>query len=373
MISFVCHDKRDFNQLQKRRKIMAINFSIANTPVIMVKFFAETDKAAALDLIPAGARRALFVDTPSTKHLHTTIVALQERGVTVAIRDHHDIVGDPVNDREAAIHLAADAIRERVRGEGNGDCVISTRDEHPACSTLIEAGEFADVDAVIADPDPDGLLGAMKALGVTYPELDSDAAVLDGPRSEQTPERLSALAVLLVKGMATLPPFNPKNPSITEKAKGDLFSQFVSAVEGDAEARASLEVKVEAYEQGVGVARGLVSKATEPVVGVKMVDAVGSPRHDLMTLTRGLETGDTMVTVVRKDNGPIAAAHDGVQYSLAVVRKHQAEVNLQELLTPGFVSSPESGIISNTTFLLHVSQEVWDNQVLPALRDRFAA
>jgi len=51
---------------------------------------------------------------------------------------------------------------------------------------------------------------------------------------------------------------------------------------------------------------------------------------------------------------------------------YQTEVNSQDLLE-GFTSSPERGIISNTTFLLHISQEVWDAQVFPALQVKFAA
>jgi hypothetical protein len=38
----------------------------------------------------------------------------------------------------------------------------------------------------------------------------------------------------------------------------------------------------------------------------------------------------------------------------------------------GFTSSPEAGIISNTSFLLHVSEKVWEEIVLPALRVRAA-
>ncbi len=78
------------------------------------------------------------------------------------------------------------------------------------------------------------------------------------------------------------------------------------------------------------------------------------------------------VTAQRKSQGPIAAKCGGVQYSLAVTKASQAEVNLQELLPAGFASSPEAGIISNTTFLLHVSESVWNETVLPALQSRFA-
>ncbi|MBI4099095.1 hypothetical protein HY442_01035, partial [Candidatus Parcubacteria bacterium] len=45
----------------------------------------------------------------------------------------------------------------------------------------------------------------------------------------------------------------------------------------------------------------------------------------------------------------------------------------QELLPSGFTNTPEAGIISNTTFLLHVSESVWNEVVFPALQKRFAA
>lgn len=338
-----------------------IKIEIAGKTVVMGKFFGQADKTAAIEGI-GDVQSILFVDTPSTNVLAETIAELQGKGIEMVIRDHHD-EPNPRNERGEQIRDAAIKVRNLV-----SDTVISTREAHPACSLLMTAGEFDSVDAVVADPDPDGLLGTMKALGVVYPELDSDAAVLDGARSEQTSDRLSTLANLLVKGMATLPPFNPKNPAIAEKAKGDLFSSFVSAVQGDAEARSSLEQKVEAYEAGVSVAKDLIFKASEPTKSVALVDAVGSPRHDLMTLTRGLERRDgAKVTVIRKDIGPIASQH-GIQYSLAVVKRFQEEVNLQETLPEGFESSPKAGIISNTTFLLHVNEQVWNETVLPALQ-----
>jgi len=339
---------------------MAIEMTIAGKEVFMQKFFSKQDRDSALEALQ-GKDSVLFVDTPSTEHLHATIVALQEQGTGVFLRDHHGIE-TPKNDREQQIKTAAEA----VKGLLGNNAVISTREEHPACSSLVETGEFSHVDLIIADPDPDGLLGSMKALGVIYPQLDSDAAVLDGPRSEQTPKSLSETAMLLVKGMATLPPYNPKNPSIAENAKAELFSAFVETVQGYAEAKEWLESKVEAYEAGVQNAKVLLETVTKPIVICNYVDTIGAGRYDLQTLSLGMENG-AKITVIRKDVGPIAAA-TGVQYSLAVVREHQQDINLQDLLPEGFESSVESGIISNTSFLLHVSEAVWEDSVLPALK-----
>lgn len=346
------------------------NITISGTPVNFTKFFGAGDKDSVLAAIAEGTKRVVFIDTPSTAHLVGTIESLISRGVEVVVRDHHD-VPSPRNPREQEIHDAAQKTRELA----GSNATISDRATHPACSGLIEVGEFSGEGTVIvADPDPDGLTAAMKAVGVVYDGLDADAAVLDGARSEQTAERLTPIALLLVKGMATLPPFNAERPQVSEEAKGKLFAEFATAAGGDAAALESLGRKVEAYEAGVREAEAIAATATQPVSGVVMVDAVGKPRHDLSTLATKMEAQPgCRITVVRKDNGPIAAKHGGVQISLAVVKAQQASINLQELLPSGFTSSPEAGIISNTTFLLHVSESVWNETVLPALTTRLAA
>lgn len=342
---------------------------IDRTPVVFSKFFNAGDKDNVLAAIPEGTTaRVVFIDTPSTPNLIKTIESLVSRGIEVVVRDHHDMPCAR-NPREQEIADAANKVRSLV----GSNATISDRQANPACSGLIEIGEFVGEGTVIvADPDPDGLTAAMKALGAVYDGLDADAAVLDGARSEQTADRLTPVALLLVKGMATLPSFNPERPQVSEEAKGKLFAEFVSAASGDATALESLGRKVEAYEAGVKEAEAIAATATQPVSGVIMVDAVGKPQHNLATLAGKMECiPGCRITVVRKDNGPIAAKHGGVQVSLAVVKAHQAEINLQELLLPGFTSSPESGIISNSPFLLHVSESVWNETVLPALRKQY--
>lgn len=336
--------------------------------IIFSKFFSTSDTTSVLGAIPEGTKRVVFIDTPATKFLVELVEALLGRFIKVIVRDHHD-VPSPRNPREQEIATAANRVRELV----GSNAIISDRTTNPACSSLVEVGEFVGEGTVIvSDPDPDGLTAAMKATGIYYPELDIDAAVLDGPRSEQTADKLSPLALLLVKGMATLPPFNPERPQVSEEAKGKLFAEFVAAASGDAAALESLNRKVEAYEEGVREAEAIAITATHPVSGVSMVDTVGKPRFDLATLAAKMEAQPgTKVTVVRKDNGPIAAKHGGVQYSLAVVKASQAEINLQGLLPAGFTSSPETGIISNTTFLLHVNEDVWQKEVLPGLEIMF--
>lgn len=342
--------------------------AIRGIPVIFAKFFSASDREAVLAEIPAGADRVVFLDTPATSELAPTIEALLGRGVEVHVRDHHDCPS-AVNTREAQIATAAARIRELL----GANAVISDRKTHPACSGLIEVGQFdGEGTVIVADPDPDGLTAAMKACGLTYPELDQDADVLDSGRAGQTADRLSPVAFLLARAMSSLPPFDAARPQISEQAKAKLFTDFVAVVQGNSDARQALEKAVEAYEAGVKEAERLAALVTEIIPGVAFVDATGSPRFDLATLAAKMEgRPGCKVTVQRKSQGPIAGKHGGVQISLAVAKAHQAAVNLQELLPSGFTSSPESGIISNTTFLLHVSQGVWDSTVLPALTAKF--
>lgn len=342
---------------------------IAGRPVLASKFFAAADKDAILAAIPEGTKRVVFIDTPATPHLVATIESLVAKGVEVIVRDHHD-VPNPRNPRESEIAAAANRVRELV----GVNALISNRQANPACSSLIQVGEFVTEGTIlVADNDPDGLTAAMKASGLVYEGLDTDAATLDGARSEQTAERLTPIALLLVKGLATLPPFDANRPQFSEDAKSKLFQEFVAAASGEQTALDSLNRKVEAYEAGVKEAEKLAGTVTDLMSGVAFVDLMMSSRFDLTTLAGKMDARPgTKVTVQKKAQGPIAAKCGGVQYSLAVVKAEQDNINLQELLTLGFVSSPESGIISNTSFLLHVSHEVWESQVLPALRARFA-
>ncbi|MBU0661604.1 hypothetical protein KKG22_05535 [Patescibacteria group bacterium] len=337
---------------------------ISDSNVLFSKFFSPSDRETVLtELAALEARQVVFIDTPATEQLVATAEALVADGVNVVVRDHHDELA-PSNPRAQSIADAASRLREVA-----SDAIISSRAEHPACSTLITSGEFnAEGTVIVADSDLDGLTGAMKALGVTYEQIDADAAVFD-ERPKQSAETLSELGWLACRALGTLPPFNPKAPQRSEDAKAEFFQSFVDASQGDETALDGLRQKVAQYEEQVGAAKALAETATEVAPSTWLVDSREAPRFELNTLTRALETKGAKVTVVVKAFGPIAAQH-GAQYSLAVSKRHQQDINLQSLLPDDFESSPAAGIISNTTFLLHVSEVVWNETVLPALKAR---
>ncbi len=347
----------------KPGELLMFNFPIKNVPTVFSKFFGDADREAVLEAIPTDAKTVLFVDTGATPVLAETIAALTERGVGVVVRDHHK--------GEGRTPEAAEQIEEML----GGDAHIVDRASAPGCAELIGLGQFAGFDAIVADPDYDGLVATMKAVGVTYEGMDTDAEIFD-VRPNQSAETLTELGWTAVRALSTLPPFNKERPEVSENAKKDLFARFVAAAEGNAEARGELESAVEAYEAGVTEAKRLLAeKMSHPCKGIVMIDSVGAARSDLNTLARGMETNGAIVTVVRKDFGPIAGkpGGHGVQYSLAVVRGHQSDLDLRDLVLEGMESSPQAGLLSNTSFLLHCSETVWTETILPGLSSRFAS
>jgi hypothetical protein len=335
---------------------------------LFTKFFNSTDMEYVLGWVRnEEARRVVFIDTPPTPVLLETIRQLWARGVEVFVRDHHDCP-DPKSPRDQEIHDAANQIRDLL-GER---AVISNRIDHPGCSSLIKSSEFLSPGTIIvADNDLDGLLGCCKAVGLTWPEIDQDAAVLDGARSEQTAENLSRMSHLLVRALATLPAYDAKKPHVSADAKRELFLHFMQTINGEQESVDWIVNKVIEHEPMVKAAEELAKTAIEVVPGVWSVRNAEPERVDLATLARLMEERQgCKVTVIFKCEGPIAKVH-GTQASIAVVKRFQQEINLQNLIVPGFVSSPESGIICNTSFLLHVSVTKWFEQILPAMKVRF--
>jgi len=337
-----------------------IQFTIKTVQVLMTKFFSKEATTSVVEAIPADAKKVLFVDTGATPDLATTIQSLVDKGISVTIRDHHKGEG---RNPEAAQTI------EQILGS---NAQIVDRKTAPGCATLVELGEFWDADVIIADPDYDGLVAAMKAAGISYEGMDEDAEVFD-VRPKQSAETLTELGWTAVRALSTLPPFNKARPEISENAKKQLFERFVAAAQGDNEARGELEKAVATYEAGVTEAKRLLTeKMSHPCNGVVMIDSVGADRSDLNTLTRGMESEGAIVTAVRKDFGPIAGkpGGHGTQYSLAVVRKHQDELDLRTLVPEGTETSPQAGLLSNVAFLLHCSEKVWNETIIPALESR---
>jgi hypothetical protein len=341
-----------------------ISLKINNVPTLFIKAFTQADVHSILEFVRESAsfhqgtsNRVLFIDTPITGATVEAVERLKAERYQVVFRDHHGIDGEPANDREKQVASAV----ARLTNLLGDDCLITIRRLYPACSKLVEVGEFSDAIAIIADPDADGLTAAMKACGIAYPGLDEDAALLDGePQCQVTGTPISQL---LAKGIATIPSYDSSRPKEREVAYQKLFSDWLKAVSGDNVARKRLEERVTVYDDAVLVSQQLAETATQVAKGIFLVDVVGKPLYDPGTLMSFLERdADCRVVAVRKSLGPIAALH-GIQYSLSVAKAYQNIINLHKLVDSSAKSDPEIGIISNVSFLLHVSEDVWERDV----------
>jgi len=350
-----------------------ITLKINNVPTLFIKAFTALDVKIIMEFVREAAtfysgtsNRILFIDTPITAATVEAVEKLRFERFQVVFRDHHGIDGEPSNDREKQV-VAATAKLHKLLGT---DCHITVRRLHPACSTLVSVGEFEDAVAIIADPDADGLTAAMKAAGISYHGLDDDAAKLDGePQSQVTGTPISQF---LAKGMAVIPSYDSAKPKEREEAHQKLFTDWLQAVKGNTSALKRLEDRVVIYEQAVKVSKALAQTAVIIAPGVVLVDAVDKPLFDPGTLNALLENDPhCQIMVIKKSFGPIAV-HYGIQYSLSVAKLYQNTVNLQDLVPEHAKSAPEVGIISNVSFLLHTSEDVWTEQVLPRLKNLVA-
>lgn len=350
-----------------------ISFKINNVPTLFIKAFSAREVERILDFVRAAdmmtqsqTRSVLFIDTPISAHTVEAVDRLKAEGYRVCFRDHHGIDGAALTDRDRNVELCSAKLNQML----GPDCHITVRRLHPACSTLVEVGEFEQAVAIIADPDPDGLTAAMKAAGISYPDLDNDAALLDGEPVMQV--KGSPISQLLAKGMAALPSVDPKEPLKREQAQLNLFRHWVEAVGGNKKSQELLLEGVEAYDQAVQLAYELAENFIEVAPSVVLVDCTGTAVFDVGTLSSLVEgrTG-CRISVIRKSLGPIAALH-GIQYSLSVAKNYQSELNLQKLFLDQSAFGPQVGIISNVGFILHVSESVWHELALPRLREASA-
>lgn len=333
---------------------MAISLNIAGTSVFFAKAFkVEEGAALAAEIASAVGNltglRVVVIDHPPTAGLLPLLEGLQGAGVEVHLRDHH---GDA--ERDAPVVAACRALLgERA--------VVETRVSHPACATLVQTGEFSG-DIIVADADQDGLTAVLKAAGVSYPELEADAAVLDGPATGKTERALSLLGYRLVRAWGSIPAFGAPN---RDKVFVQVAEAFVSATQGNTAGIEALDRLAVEYERKVACSKELAATATEPFTGFRLLDVPKGAEFDPPTLATELDRG-VLVSGRWVTTGPIAKSF-GAQVSLARSKDgEKADIDLAALAVQAFGTRPEAGwkpedgVISNTPFLLHLSPKRWE-------------
>ena len=218
----------------------------------------------------------------------------------------------------------------------------------------MQVGEFVG-DIIIADADQDGLTAALKAVGVSYPELDSDAAVLDGPHTGKTEQALSSLGFALVRAWGAIPSFGDRN---REAVVTQVATAFAAAVSGDAIGSETLACLAVDYERKVAGAKALAATATMLSPQFRFVSVPKGAEYDPPTLSAEMDRG-VFVSGRVVATGPIAKTF-GAQVSLARTKSGETKVDLSALVPADWPRGPEHGVISNTPFLLHLSPQRWE-------------
>ena len=163
-----------------------------------------------------AGRQVVIIGHPPTEGLIYLIKGLKERGATVFLRDHN-----AGSDPDGKIVASVRALQEE-------QAVIKTRAESPASAQLVNVGEFNDA-IIVAPDDQGGVMAAIKAVGITYPHMDADAAVLDGPVRGKTKETLSTLGFRFVQAWGALPPLGSPD---REEVLGWIVWAFVGTIRG---------------------------------------------------------------------------------------------------------------------------------------------
>lgn len=324
-----------------------IKFEINASTIVLAKAFkAEEGSSLAAEIAKEcgdlTGRRVVVIDHPPTQGLLPLLGGLVSTGAVVHLRDHH-----ADGDRDGStVAVCREILGERA--------VISTRALHPACASLVEVGEFRDA-IIVADADQDGLTAALKAARVSYPELNEDAAILDGPASGKTEQALSPLGFALVRAWGAIPAFGDRN---RDAVVTSVALAFASAIGGNTDGIGELDRLAVEYERKVAGAKALAATATEPFAGFRIVSVPADAEYDPPTLASEIDRG-VLVSGRVVSTGPITKTF-GTQVSLARTKAGETIVDLSTLVPTDWARGPEAGVISNTPFLLHLSPERWE-------------
>jgi hypothetical protein len=344
--------------IQKGKKMFFV--TINEVLVAFVMFQDKNFKAEELLKLATASQSVYFVDTPPTQNLLETLKTLKLQEKILAVFDHHGISEAKTEGEKEIL-----AIQKQIEVLHGG--IHTTREKAPGCAQLFEAGIAKKGDLVVADPDPDGLISALKLCGVTYEGLEQDCAILDGPRSEIKEENLSEYARIFRLSLSALPDFS--SPEYQNKKKL-LFMNFVLWVETKEQNNPNytvyknfLEAKAKEHQEQVTEALRLLNESTinyasknDRVILSETNTTSTQKKFDIETIAKAHEIG--FFSVLIKKSGPIASIH-GEQFTIVRTKKaEKAGINLLSIFD-GFQKTIEAGLIANTPFIVHCSKEIY--------------
>lgn len=296
----------------------------------------------------------VFLDgTPNAEEIRALLVL----GKTVLVRDHHLDSKDLERFNTAKTLLGANAR-------------ILKRSEMPACPLMVRLGEYAGSDfMIVADSDLDGFFSAMKAKGYSYPYLDTDAAILDGPPEHKTAQNLSAQGWYFLQAYrgakylqaeaqffhAVFQQLNPQTKAPAMQLASDTLDKFL------------------AIQQSLLVhTQYLAESAVEINPNIWFVDTTTTTTaFDESVLCQLLESKPgCKIAVIKTTRGKVAT-HFGYQYNLTLPGSQQGKLNLTNIIDiPEEQNRAEAGVFAKVPFKL-VCNETWWNSIYKSLYRNF--
>jgi hypothetical protein len=346
---------------------------------VPVAFSKVCDAASRLrpvveEFLAAGGDGAtvIAIDLALTDPLRDLLLEARGLGAEVHYMDHH--LADPLV-TDADKHYALNVVRLR---RARVKCKVDTRREKPACLCFVDkpyallARQQGRRVLVLADQDPDGLWAAMGLCGLTYKGMLHDAKWLDGGRGKE-PEGVTELARLYVRSLASLPNYEPDNPTPFRGMWHHLAHLLTAYVGGEMDTWPLLEQYAEEYKHTVARAMDVPLRFQ---CNGRIVLAHLRPdkkRVDLPTLEdRMRNCRAATVLVVVKTIGTLVSAGFPRQYQVDVVGDKRRDIDLKQAIV-GLKTGHAQGLVCNEGWRMNCAPMVWEKHVLPWLKKRLKA
>ena len=222
------------HRVRNRSEVIMKRIDLAGCIVVLGKIKTNDDVLyAAGHVFISGATRVVCLDMGTHPNLEAFVDTCVTAGLKLVICDHADVIKDtakygPYTRQEETARAAV--VRLYKLCGGGHDIRISNHREHPACSMLVQEGEFTNLHGktvIFADMDTDGLMSVLKGIGWVYPKFNRDAEVLSGPMEARTAENLTAWAHNFHLDMETAKAAGPRGSPERAAAREQAILQAI--------------------------------------------------------------------------------------------------------------------------------------------------
>ena len=285
--------------------------------------------------------REVVIITPTlSEWLEPLIKSLVTAGMPVHLR----VRPDDTKNGNTRLRACRRLLGERV--------VVSTRMQELSCSGLIETGEFRQ-HVVIVDANPDGVLAAMKAAGISYPRFAHDIKVALDPCGKINGE--SSIGRTFAQAWKMIPPLWEREH---ETVLVQVVEAFSCATMDDEEGKKNLENFAQEQRKKIAMAKALATTAKKLSPHVRFVDTSKASGFDPDTLTEELRRDVAVVARVLK-RGHVADLL-GTQISIVCTKTSGKNVDLRTIVPTEWSRGAANGVIADVPSRLDLSKERWE-------------